>query len=419
MTAQTVAETVTDERVLALVLAGGKGSRMEVLTQRRAKPTLPLGGVFSLLDICLSNLVNSRIDDVWVVVQYHASSFDDVLAHGRPWDLDRNHGGLRVLPPQEGIGEDEEGMATGNADALFRIRELIRKHDPTQVLVLSADHVYALDHREVLRTHREAGAECTVVTATIGLGEAGHHTLVDVADGRVTGVHHKPDQPHTETIAAEVFLYDADVLLSTLEELHDELSGQAEAGDTGLGDFSEHLLPRLVERGKVAAHPMPGYWRDLGRPSAYFRAHQDLLAGRVDLLHRADWPIRTASPQGPAARVHEGAEVVDSMLGDGAEIHGRVERCVIGPGVVVEAGAVVHDAVLMRGVRVAAQARVGWAVLDARSRVGVAASVGADHAQDEESRLKSEEVTLVGMGAVVPDGATVEAGGRVAPGGTA
>ncbi|WP_420176448.1 glucose-1-phosphate adenylyltransferase family protein [Luteococcus sp. OSA5] len=405
------------ERILAIVLAGGKGSRMEVLTQRRAKPTLPFGGVFSLLDICLSNLVNSRVRDVWVVVQYRASSLDEVLAHGRPWDLDRNRGGLRVLPPQEGIGENEEGMATGNADALFRIREMIRRHDPTLVLVLSADHVYSLDHRDVVRTHREAGAECTVVTTSINVDEAGHHTLVDVdADGRVLAVHHKPDEPQGETIASEVFLYEPDVLIEQLERLHDVLSPGAPDHDSGLGDFSEHLLPALVERGKVVAHSLPGYWRDLGRPSAYFRAHQDLLAGEVDLLHRPDWPMSTASQARAAARVHDGATVVDSMLGNGTEVYGRVERCVVGPDVVIEEGAVVHDAVLMRGVRVRSGAQVGWSILDAGSQIGVDAHVGADQAQDQDSRLKSEEVTLVGMDAVVEDGAVVEPGARIQPG---
>ncbi|ROR54712.1 glucose-1-phosphate adenylyltransferase [Luteococcus japonicus] len=410
---------VDTDRVLAIVLAGGKGSRMDVLTQRRAKPTLPFGGVFSLLDICLSNLVNSHVRDVWVVVQYHASSFDPVLAHGRPWDLDRNLGGLRVLPPQQGIGDEEEGMATGNADSLFRIRRLISQHDPEVVLVLSADHVYSLDHREVLRTHREAGAECTVVTTTIGLEEVGHHTLVDVdEDGRVTGVHHKPDEPHTETIASEVFAYDAKVLVEILDGLRERLGGEAPDGDSGLGDFSEHLLPELVQRGKVVAHELPGYWRDLGRPSAYFRAHQDLLAGDLGILHSRDWPMRTASPQGPAARVHEGAEVLDAMLGNGSEIHGRVERCVIGPDVVVEAGAVVHDAVLMRGVHVRRDARIGWSVLDARCEIGAGARVGAEEAQDATSRLKSEEVTLVGMDAAVAAGAEVPHGSRVEPGTT-
>ncbi|MGO4957454.1 glucose-1-phosphate adenylyltransferase family protein [Luteococcus sp. Sow4_B9] len=407
----------SSERILAIVLAGGKGSRMDVLTERRAKPTLPFGGVFSLLDICLSNLANSRVRDVWVVVQYQASSLDDVLSHGRPWDLDRNRGGLRVLPPQEGIGDDEEGMATGNADALFRIRKLVQQHDPTLVMVLSADHVYAIDHREVVRTHREAGAECTVVTTTMARAEAGNHTVVDVdRDGRVTRVHHKPDEPHTETVASEVFLYEPDVLVETLEELHRKLSPGAPDRDSGLGDFSEHLLPALVDRGQVVAHPLVGYWRDLGRPSAYFRAHQDLLAGEVDILHRRDWPICTASPVRAAARVHEGATVRDSMLGNGAEIHGRVERCVIGPDVVVEAGAVVHDAILMRGVTVRSDARVGWSIIDAEAKVGAGARVGSEEPLGVESRLMSDELTLIGMAAEVPDGAHLPAGARLDPG---
>lgn len=403
------------DKVLAIVLAGGKGSRLEVLTEQRAKPTLPFGGVFSLLDICLSNVVNSGIEDVWVVVQYQASSFDPVLAHGRPWDLDRFRGGLRVLPPQEGIGEAEEGMATGNADALFRIRALITETGADLVLVLSADHVYSLDHREVLRTHREAGADCTVVTTSIGLAEAGNHTLVDVSeDGLVTAVHHKPDEPPHENIASEVFLYDAGTLVRTLEELHATLSDDAPGGDSGLGDFSEHLLPTLVERGTVAAHALPGYWRDLGRPSAYFRAHQDLLRGEVDLLHRRDWPIRTAEPQGPAARVHASGHVADSMLGDGVELHGSVERSVLGPDVVVEAGAHVTDSVLMGRVVVRAGARVQFSVLDCDVEVAANAMVGEDR-DDHERRLVSEELTLVGMGSRVGAGAIVSRGSRISP----
>lgn len=406
-----------NDHVLAIVLAGGKGSRMDVLTDRRAKPTLPFGGVYSLLDICLSNVVNSGLDDVWVVVQYHASTFDEVLAHGRPWDLDRFRGGLRVIPPQQGIGDEEDGMATGNADALFRIREMIAAAGAREVLVLSADHVYSLDHREVLATHRDRGAECTVVTTTIGLGEAGHHTLVDVdADGRVTGVHHKPDDPQHEVIASEVFCYDAAVLVEVLERLHAELSGQAGEGDTGLGDFSEHLLPGLVDRGKVVAHALPGYWRDLGRPSAYLRAHQDLLAGDLDVLHDPSWPVRTASSQGPAARIHAGAEVHDAMLGDRVEVRGRVERSVLGPGVVVEDGAVVHDAVLMRDVRVAAGARVGWSIVDAGTVVAAGARVGAADDPSGDERLLSEEVTILGQDVVVGAGAIVSAGSRVSAG---
>lgn len=405
----------TPREVLAIVLAGGKGSRMDVLTDRRAKPTLPFGGVHSLLDICLSNLANSGLTDVWVVVQYQASSLDQVLAHGRPWDLDRNTGGLRVIPPQQGINDAEEGMATGNADALFRMRELIAERAPEQVLVLSADHVYSLDLREVLATHLEHGAEATVVTAQIDQSEAGHHTLVDVSGGRVTGVSHKPDDPEHTTVASEVFCYDGAVLLEVLDELHARLADDAPEGDTGLGDFSEHLLPALVERGKVVAHALPGYWRDLGRPSAYLRAHFDLLDDRVDVLGRPDWPIQTAAPHGAAARVSAEATVVDSLLGDGSRVAGEVRRSVLGADVVVEPGAVVHDSVLMRGARVASGARVGWSVLDQEVVVDEGARVGAEEAGGDE-RLRSEEVTLVGMGARIERGEVVAAGEHRSPG---
>lgn len=407
--------TAASSPVLAIVLAGGQGSRMTVLTEERAKPTLPFGGVHSLLDIVLSNVVNSGITDAWVVVQYHASSVDAVLAHGRPWDLDRSRGGLRVIPPQEGLGQGahDGGMATGNADALYRIRRLIREHGAAEVLVLSADHVYRLDHREVLARHREAQAECTVVTTTIPSSEAGHHTLVDVdVDGRVTGVHHKPDEPAHTTVASEVFCYDAHALLTTLERLHAQLCADAPEGDTGLGDFSEHLLPALVARGTVVAHPLPGYWRDLGRPSAYLRAHLDLLAEQVDVLGDPGWPIRTATAQGPAARVEAGAVIEESLVADGARVKGTVRRSVIGPDVVVEAGAVVHDSVLMRGTQVRSGARVGWSIVDEQVRVMPDAQVGRTRAPRGE-RLLSEQVTMLGREALVQTGARVDGGTQV------
>lgn len=405
--------------VLAIVLAGGQGSRLESLTAERAKPTLPFGGVHSLLDIALSNATNSGITDVWVVVQYHASSFDAVLAHGRPWDLDRFSGGLRVIPPQEGLGpgeSDDGGMATGNADALYRIRRLIARHDPDHVLVLSADHVYRLDHREVLAEHVARDADCTVVTTTIRRSEAGHHTLVDVDDdGRVTAVHHKPDEPTHRVVASEAFLYSTDALLRALDDLHDRLAGDAPDGDTGLGDFSEHLLPELVRTGTVVAYELPGYWRDLGRPSAYLQAHLDLLDDEVDVLDDPAWPIRTATPQGPAARIAAGAVVEESMLADGARVRGTVRHSVLGAGVLVEEGAVVHDSVLMAGAVVRAGAHVGWSIVDERARIGADAQVGRQRAPHGE-RLRSEQVTIVGMDALVHRDAVVERGTRVAPG---
>src|SRR4051794_33314082 len=210
-------------RVLALIQAGGVGGRMDVLTRERAKPALPFAGVHQLVDFPLSNLTHSRISDVWLSLQFQGSTLQDQVANGRPWDLDRNIGGLRILLPHEGTGGmDEEGFARGNADELFRFRDQMADFDPEVVLVMSADHVYRLDYQDVLDTHREQDAECTVVVVASPEGDdPADHGVVEVADdGRVTGFAYKPDEPAGDTIAAEVIAYDPRVLREVLEELH-------------------------------------------------------------------------------------------------------------------------------------------------------------------------------------------------------
>src|SRR3954451_6538877 len=280
-------------RIVAVIQAGGAGGRMDVLTRERAKPALPFAGVYQLLDFPLSNLAHSGITDVWLSVQYQGSTLEEQVSDGRPWDLDRTHGGLRLLMPQQGTGSsDEDGFAKGNADLLFRIRDQITAADLDAVIVLSADHVYRFDFADALETHRRLKAECTVVTTQVPLEEAGDHATVEAADdGAVTGFAYKPEQPATSTVATEIFVYDPQVLVTVLEELHRELGAEAGEGDTGLGDFGDHLLPRLVERGKVVAHPLPGYWKDLGEPQKYLQAHRDVLVDDVDVLADPEWPI--------------------------------------------------------------------------------------------------------------------------------
>ena len=388
---------------------------MDVLTRERAKPALPFAGVFQLVDFPLSNLTHSGISHVWLSVQFQGSTLEDEVANGRPWDLDRNHGGLRLLMPQEGTGSlDEDGFARGNADELYRIRDQVADVDPEVLLVMSADHVYRLDFNEVLETHRREGAECTVVTTEVPLSEAGDHATVEVEDGRVVGFDYKPDEPTTGVIATEVFAYDPGVLAEVLDELHRELGQEAEAGDTGLADFGDHLLPRLVERGKTFAHPMDGYWRDLGQPHHYLGAHRDMLRDDVGVLGITDWPILTRQPQRAPSRILEGAEVIDSLVSPGSRVSGRVERSVLGPGVVVESGARVLDSVVFADCVIKRNARVCAAIVDTRCVIEAGAQVGSPDADLESS----DEIALVGRDSVVTENSRVDAGARLEPGTT-
>jgi glucose-1-phosphate adenylyltransferase len=365
-------------RILAIIQAGGAGGRMDVLTRERAKPALPFAGVYQLVDFPLSNLAHSGITDVWLSLQDQGASISEPVANGRPWDLDRTRGGLRLLPPQQGSGSaDEDGFAEGNADLLFRMRDQVRSAEVDLVIVLSADHVYRFDFTDAVETHRSLGAECTIVTSEVDLGEAGEHATVESDDrGTVTRFEYKPDQPSTGTVATEIFVYDAQTLISVLEELHHEWSADPDPDDNGLGDFGELLVPRLVDRGRTVVHAMPGYWRDLGQPHHYMAAHQDVLVDDQGLFDDAGWPILTRQPQRVPARVLSGGRVEDSLLSPGVRVHGEVVRSVIGPGAVVEEGALVRNSVVFADSVIGKGARVDWAIVDERVLVAPGAVVG-------------------------------------------
>ncbi|GAA1920820.1 glucose-1-phosphate adenylyltransferase family protein [Nocardioides hwasunensis] len=398
--------------VLSLVQAGGKGSRMDVLTRERAKPALPYGGVHRLIDFALSGLAHADLADVWVSLEYQVTSIDDYLSGGRPWSLDRNRGGFRRIVPQTGTGPaTESGFAHGNGDLLLRISADIEAFGARTLVVCSADHVFNMDLAPVVEEHVSAGRTATVLTSEVSKKDASDNVVVLAGrDGVVTGVEHKPSRPSSGTVATEIFLYDTEALLTTLQDLRRELAG-SDDGDSGIGDFGEHLLPRLVDGGRVVAVPLTGYWRDVGQPGLYLQSHRDLLRGKVDVFDHPGRPVISHWPDRPAARVRASADCRDSVLSPGADVGGTVVGSVLGPGVVVEKGAQVHDSVLMEDCVVRAGAVVRTTVLDERCEVLPRAVVGA-----EPSRrvAHDDDVTLVGRGSSVGD--RVPAGGRLEPG---
>ncbi|UBV43157.1 NTP transferase domain-containing protein [Deinococcus taeanensis] len=351
---------VNGRKVLVLILAGGKGERLGVLTQERAKPALTFGGTYRLIDFALSNCMHSGVADVWVLEAYELHSLNDHLTNGRPWDLDRTYGGLEVLPPSADTLTGQLDGA-GNADALHAHRHLIRSYAPDIVVVLSADHVYTLDYTQVIEHHLKVGAEVTMVTADLPAGEDARRfgNVTVTKAGRVNRFEYKPERPRGGPITTEVFVYDAPALLRTLDDLRrDTPAGQ------GLGDYGHALIPAFVKAKTAHAYPLDSYWRDVGLPEAYFRAHQDLLAGRSVKLDRPEWPVLSSSIPRMPARIAAGARVTDSLIAYGCRIEGTVTRSVLSPGVTVEAGAVVEDAVILRDVTVRRGARVRRAIVD-------------------------------------------------------
>jgi glucose-1-phosphate adenylyltransferase len=381
-------------RILVLVLAGGAGGRLELLTDQRAKPAVPFAGVYRLVDFPLSNCQHSAIADVWVSVQYHPTSLSDHLANGRPWDLDRTVGGLMMLPPFRGT--ERGGWVSGTADLLWRQADLIREYDADALVVVSSDAVYKLDYREVVESHLGSGAEVTMVTTEVDADDASRYGIVQVDGERVTDYAYKPDEPATTTATNEVFVFTPGATLDRLEGLN------ADLGEDGLEDLGSHLLPAQTRDGLARAFRLEGYWRDVGTVPAYWQAHRDFLAAEppIDLDDPA-WPVHTRGGRHSAARVLPGAAVDESLVSGGTRVAGEVRGSVLSPGVVVDKGATVVDSVLLPGVRVRAGARVERAVLDDGVDVGERAEVGG-----------AGDITLVGRAARLAAGAAVDAGAR-------
>jgi glucose-1-phosphate adenylyltransferase len=401
--------------VLAVVQAGGQGSRMDVLTRERAKPALAFGGVHRLVDFALSSVVHAELEDVWVSVQYQVASIDDYLSGGRPWSLDRNRGGFRRMVPQTGTGPtSEEGFASGNADLLLKLQADLARQGAEHVVVLSADHVFNMDLRPVIEDHVAHGSTATLVTAEVSKKVATDNVAVLTGrSGVVTDLEVKVSRPSTGTVATEIFVYRTDALLEALTTLRAELDDTEDGDDSGLGDFGDHLLPRLIQSGTVRAVPIEGYWRDLGQPHTYLQGHRDLLAGRVDVFDHPERPVVSHWPDRPAARVRPSARLTDSLLSPGCDVAGAVSGSVLGPGVVVERGARVADSVIFDDVVIRAGAVVQTAIVDEGSEIRRTARVGAVPA----ARLaRDEDLVLVGRGSVVD--APVGAGARLEPGTT-
>jgi glucose-1-phosphate adenylyltransferase len=393
-------------KVLVLVLAGGEGGRLGVLTEDRAKPAMPYAGVYRLIDFPLSNCHHSGLTDVWILQQYEPHSLSEHLSNGRPWDLDRTHGGLRVLHPYQ--GDEDSGWYKGNADAIQRNRNPIEEFEPELILVLSADHVYKLDYGAVITRHREHGAELTMVTTQVPREQASRFGNVRTDDGeRVVDFAYKPEEPTSDVVTTEVFLYETSVLLDILAELAEE-AGE----DEGLQDFGDELVPRLVEQGGVFAYPLEGYWKDVGTIESYWKAHMDLLRPRPPIdLDDPSWPILTLSPQRPPAEIAATARVHGALVSSACSVRGEVVRSVLGPGVVIGEGAVVRDSVLMRDALVEGDASVDCAILDAEVTVRKGARVGAARAIAESA--SEQEIAVAAKCVEIPAGAEIRPGARL------
>ena len=395
--------------VLTLILAGGEGERLSILSAERAKPGVPFGGKYRIIDFALSNAVNSGLTDVGILTQYAPRSLMDHIGVGRPWDLDRSHGGVALLQPFIGRGRARDWYR-GTADAVLQNLDFITDRDPELVLVLAGDHVYKMDYRPFLEMHRSKGADVTCAVRTVPIGEAHRFGILDVApDGRVTAFVEKPAQPPSNLVSMGVYVFSWPLLRSVVGE--DRV------------DFGRDVLPWMVETGHgVYAYEFGGYWQDVGTVESYWQTSLDLLSDAPGIeLNDLGWLIYTKSEERPPARLGPGARVSRSMVSHGCVIDGTVEHSVLSPGVRVAAGSTVRDSIVMFDAVVAAGATVDRAILDKECHVGPDARVGVgDDLRpngDEPERLHAG-ITLVGKRARVPRGVQIGRNCRIDPGAT-
>jgi len=382
----------------AIILAGGEGSRLGVLTAKRTKPAVPFAGKYRIIDFTLSNCVNSNIYDVMVLAQYRPQSLIEHIGSGAPWDLNRDFtGGVRILTPYK--ARFNADWYLGTADAVQQNFTFVKQGSPDLVLILSGDHIYTMDYDAMITFHLDHGADLTVGAIRVPFEEASRFGLLEAAkDYSVTSFVEKPDVPLSNLANMGVYLFNRQLL--------DEILWEDHKREDSAHDFGRDILPRLIQsKARVLAFPYTGYWMDVGTITSYWQAHMDLLSPNPPLkLYDRRWIIHTRTEERPPVRFPEESCIYASMLADGCFIQdsARVESSVLSPGVIVRPGAVVRESILLTDCVIESGAVVERAILDKRVHVEQNAHVGGGIAQQEI------KLALVGKNSVVPKGVTVE-----------
>ena len=378
---------------VAMLLAGGQGSRLYALTQKTAKPAVQFGGKYRIIDFPLSNCVNSGIDTVGVLTQYQPLVLNDYIGNGLPWDLDRTFGGLKILPPYQ--GQKGADWYRGTANAIYQNLEFINRYDPDYVLVLSGDHIYKMDYGKMLAFHKAKGADCTIAVLDVPLSEASRFGIMSVDDeDRIFKFTEKPKEPDSTKASMGIYIFNKDKLQSYLEA--------DEADPLSANDFGKNVIPAMLGAGeKMYAYAFEGYWKDVGTISSLWEANMDMLGDDPELcLNDESWRIFSRHYSQPPQYVGKHAIVANSVITEGCEIYGTVKNCVLGAGVKIMHGAYVKDAVIMDNVVIGEGATVNYSIIDTDAHIGAGSRVGA--AKDD-----GVEIAVIGTGVHIPSGAEV------------
>ncbi len=386
---------------IAMLLAGGQGSRLYALTKKVAKPNVPFGGKYRIIDFPLSNCANSGIDTVGVLTQYKPLMLNSYVSGGQPWDLDSADGGVYILPPYMVEGEKGSWFA-GTANAIYQNIEFMENYDPENVLILSGDHVYKMDYAEMLQEHLDHDAALTIAVQQVSMEEATRMGIMNVGeDGYINEFEEKPKHPKSDLASMGIYIFNWPKLKKYLIE--------DEADPNSSKDFGKNIIPNMLNAGeKMWPYRFSGYWRDVGTIGSLWDANMDMLSPDKINLFDPEWPIRSRTEVRPPHWVGENAEVNHSIITEGCEVEGKVENSVLSNSCIVGEGAVVSYSVLMPGAVVGPGAVVEYAIVGEDTVIGAGAHVGTqpDGSEGWDVATCGPNITI-GEGVVVPAGAMI------------
>lgn len=366
------------KEMVAMLLAGGQGSRLYALTQNVAKPAVPFGGKYRIIDFPLSNCINSGIDTVGVLTQYQPLELNDYIGNGQPWNLDRNFGGVHILPPyQKSKGSD---WYTGTANAICQNIPFIERYDPEYVLILSGDHIYKMDYSKMLESHKEKNADCTIAVIDVPMEEASRFGIMSCEeDGKIYKFEEKPKNPTSTLASMGIYIFNWKKLREYL--LADDKDENSDK------DFGKNIIPNMLKAGeRMYAYTFDSYWKDVGTIDSLWEANMDLINPKVPLdLHDKNWKIYSRNPVMPPHFVSDKAYVQNSLITEGCKIDGRVDFSVLFAGVTVEEGAIVRDSIIMPNSVIKKGAVVDYAIIAENTVIGEGAVIG-ERPEEVENR---------------------------------
>lgn len=360
----------TKKECVAMLLAGGQGSRLYALTHDMAKPAVPYGGKYRIIDFPLSNCVNSGIDTVGVLTQYQPLVLHDYIGNGQPWDLDKMNGGVHCLPPyQTALGAE---WYKGTANAIYQNIPFVDRYDPEYVIILSGDHIYKMDYNKMLEFHKEKNADCTIAVLDVSLEEASRFGIMTADEkGYITEFEEKPKQPKSTLASMGIYIF-------TWKKLKQYLIDN-ENDETASKDFGKNIIPDMLANKEVmVAYPFEGYWKDVGTLDSLWEANMDLLNPNIPIdLYDPEWKMYSRNPIMPPQYIGSEAVVENSMITDGCVVNGTVDFSIIFEGVTIEAGATVTDSIIMPGSVIKSGAIVEYAIVGENCTVGSGVHIGA------------------------------------------